>query len=295
MLTALRILSLLLVLATGTAACGEAKSNSATTGGWDAPVVVGEDEIVPQIVSGDLVAGEPTRLLFGLLDVSGKPLAEPDLPVHVRLYDIEESGEEPAREADAHFFWAIPGSRAMYEVDEITFARPGVWGAEVEAGDETVRVKFDVKEQARGIAVGEPAPLAPTPTAAGAGGDLSAITTDAAPDPDLYDLSVPDAVAAGKPFAVVLGTPEFCTSGTCGPLLDTVKTVKVDYPNMNFVHVEVFENLHSPEPTLSPVVEAWRLPSEPWVYVVGSDGKVFRRFEGAASEASLRNAFDHVT
>jgi glutathione peroxidase-family protein len=34
----------------------------------------------------------------------------------------------------------------------------------------------------------------------------------------------------------------------------------------------------------------WNLQTEPWVFVVGADGKVTDRFEGSASPAELRQA-----
>ena len=46
---------------------------------------------------------------------------------------------------------------------------------------------------------------------------LEKLTTDFAPDPDLYQITVEDAVAIGKPTVVVFASPAFCTSPTCGP------------------------------------------------------------------------------
>jgi hypothetical protein len=34
-------------------------------------------------------------------------------------------------------------------------------------------------------------------------------------------------------------------------------------------------------------VKEWKLPSEPWVFVVGADGKVRDRFEGTVSVREL--------
>ena len=48
-------------------------------------------------------------------------------------------------------------------------------------------------------------------------GSLEKLTTDFAPDPDLYQITVEDAVATVKPTVVVFASPGFCTSPTCGP------------------------------------------------------------------------------
>jgi hypothetical protein len=37
-------------------------------------------------------------------------------------------------------------------------------------------------------------------------------------------------------------------------------------------------------------VKEWRLPSEPWVFVVGRDGRIKARFEGSVSIAELEGA-----
>jgi hypothetical protein len=60
---------------------------------------------------------------------------------------------------------------------------------------------------------------------------------------------------------------------------------------MNFVHVEIYENLDATTPEELRVVEAvdaWRLPSEPWVFVVDDAGLIAVRFEGAVDPDELR-------
>ncbi len=63
-----------------------------------------------------------------------------------------------------------------------------------------------------------------------------------------------------------------------------------EYPEVNWVHVEVFTNLD-----LVPAVTEWGLPSEPWVFVVDSAGLVQGRFEGVVDEAELSALLDRVT
>ena len=41
-------------------------------------------------------------------------------------------------------------------------------------------------------------------------------------------------------------------------------------------------------------VGAWRLPTEPWTFVVGEDGRIAERFEGAVSVRELQAAVDKV-
>jgi hypothetical protein len=147
---------------------------------------------------------------------------------------------------------------------------------------------FDVREEPSSVALGTTPPASDTPTGADVG-DLSEISTDHHPDPAFYRLSIADALKAGDPFVVAFATPKFCQSAVCGPTLDIVKSVAKDFPKVNFLHVEVYENLDDPS-NLQPVdaVQEWGLPSEPWVFVVGSDGKVDAKYEGIVGRAELR-------
>lgn len=46
---------------------------------------------------------------------------------------------------------------------------------------------------------------------------LEELTTDYTPDPDLYQLTIAEALITGRPTVIVFATPAFCTSPTCGP------------------------------------------------------------------------------
>ena len=240
----------------------------------------------PVFVNSEIVRGE-NRFLIGLLNDEDAPIAAPDVDMHVAFYDLAESDERPAFETDAEFVDA--GPRGLY-VTYPEFDSIGKWGAEVTVSgpdlEETVRASFEVTAKAATPAIGEPAPKSKTPTAGDA--KLSAISTDEKPDPRFYESSVADAIAEGVPFVVTFATPKFCSSAVCAPTLDIVKKVSKDWPQVEFIHVEVYSNLDDPG-NLKPVpaVREWRLPSEPWVFVVDGDGKVAAKFEGTLSPREL--------
>lgn len=126
---------------------------------------------------------------------------------------------------------------------------------------------------------------------------LDDITSD--PDPNLrfYEMSVAEAVSSG-PSVIVFATPAWCTSQACGPLVDQVGELAGDYPDLNFVHVEIYQDIHVEsidELEAVPAVVEWGLPSEPWVFVTDAAGVITHSFEGAASDAELRAAFDEVS
>lgn len=74
------------------------------------------------------------------------------------------------------------------------------------------------------------------------GGDITNrhLTTDPEPDPAMYQMTVADAIAANKPLVVVLATPGFCVTRTCGPMVDVVKSVRSEFADRaNFIHIEI--------------------------------------------------------
>jgi hypothetical protein len=68
-----------------------------------------------------------------------------------------------------------------------------------------------------------------------------------------------------------------------------IRQLAPQYPDANFLHVEVFTNLDDPENlALAPGVEEWGLPTEPWVFVVDAAGLVAGRFEGLVTPEELQ-------
>jgi hypothetical protein len=59
--------------------------------------------------------------------------------------------------------------------------------------------------------------------------------------------------------------------------------------NVRFIHVEVFEG-NDPAKGYNRWMQEWNLPTEPWTFLVGGDGKIAARFEGTASVQELEQA-----
>jgi hypothetical protein len=61
--------------------------------------------------------------------------------------------------------------------------------------------------------------------------------------------------------------------------------------DIRFIHVEIYKD-NDPANGENKWVKEWKLPSEPWVFLVGADGKIKDRFEGTVSvhelDASVR-------
>ncbi|HEX2049815.1 MAG TPA: hypothetical protein VHJ34_04180 [Actinomycetota bacterium] len=249
----------------------------------------GDAEAYPVVVSSELVVGR-NRFQLGVMDSNDAPIGSRSMSVAVRFFDLAESAAEPASSARLRYVETAPG-RGVY-VGTATFERAGEWGAEVsidgDGVDSTVRTSFRVADDASTPAVGERVPASDTPTLADVD-DLSEISTDSDPDPSFYRTSIAQALRARAPFVVVFATPKFCQSAVCAPTLDTVQRIARDYDGVTFVHVEVYENLDDPSNLeQAPSVGEWGLRTEPWVFVVGADGRVVSKYEGSVTPAELR-------
>ena len=144
-----------------------------------------------------------------------------------------------------------------------------------------------VEEQTKTPAVGDRAFPSKTPTLADA--PAAELTTRTPPDTELLRVSVADALARKEPFVVAFATPKFCESRTCGPVVDVVDGVRRRVPGVGFIHVEIYEE-NNPALGVNRWVQEWKLPTEPWVFLVGRDGRIKAKFEGAVSEQELEAA-----
>jgi hypothetical protein len=258
----------------------------------------GSGEIAPFALvassNGSIGIGEQ-RVMFALIDPdTDEFLAAPDREATLTFSD--ENGS-PLGEYPMDFIWTVPDVRGLY-VARIEIPGAGTYQGTIEAEGFAPAgpVGIVAFEDPPLIQPGESAPPSVTRTSADYP-DLAIITSDPEPDPALYELSVSEAVTDGTPAVIVFATPAFCSSETCGPLLEQVKALRSEYQGIDFVHVEIYEDLQVEAIEDLTTVEAtseWGLPSEPWVFVVDESGSVAAAFEGAASDEELKAAIDAV-
>ena len=135
---------------------------------------------------------------------------------------------------------------------------------------------------------------------------LEKLTSDFAPDPDLYQITVEDASATGKPTVVVFASPGFCTSPTCGPQTANLSELKAEHAGeANFIHVEIYDNPDEIQgdlnkATLSQPVQDWGISdlpdwfNESWTFILSDEGRVRQRLEGFATLEELESALQAV-
>jgi hypothetical protein len=142
--------------------------------------------------------------------------------------------------------------------------------------------------------VGERAPLIHTPTAADVGGDLAKITTRVPPD---TQNQVDYADVLGKePIVLLFATPQFCVSRVCGPVVDVAEQVKqVAGDRAAFIHMEIYKENDPSLEEQRPQVKAFGLPTEPWLFVIDSRGRIATEIEGAFGVEELTRAVEAVS
>jgi hypothetical protein len=141
--------------------------------------------------------------------------------------------------------------------------------------------------------VGEKAPLIHTPTPADVGGDLSKITTRIPPDTqnrvDYGD------VLGKEPIVLLFATPQFCISRVCGPVVDVAEQLKQLYGDkVAFIHMEIYTD-NDPNKPVRPQVRAFHLPSEPWLFAIGRNGKIEDEIDGAFGVEELTRVVKGLT
>ena len=242
---------------------------------------------------GTFDVGKPQRLLVGIVDAeTAEFLASPDLDATAVLVAPDMS----ERQVPTEFLWTVPDRVGIYLIRE-TFDQDGTWWVKLrpQGMTESMQASFVVGNDDPMPGVGEPAVSIETRTTADH--PLDEISSDPDPDPSFYELSLDEALTNGQPTVVVFASPAFCTSQTCGPMLDQVEAVASQHPGVNYLHVEIYENLDAASPAdllVSEAVTAWGLPSEPWVFVIDRDGRVSSRFEGALGDGEIEEALAAV-
>lgn len=119
------------------------------------------------------------------------------------------------------------------------------------------------------LSVGMQAPSLRTKTLADVNGDFSRITSYRYPDKRMYQLSLDDALAMGKPIVLEFATPGHCT--VCDKQLQMLKAALDKYQDdVIFMHMDQYQN---PE-----AFKAFRVIGDPWTYVIDGKGEVrFKR------------------
>jgi hypothetical protein len=163
---------------------------------------------------------------------------------------------------------------------------PGIYYLVVEGGPET-GAAFQVMEPGS-VAVpgpGDPMPPFDTPTFDDSRGVDPLCTREPEPCP-FHEVTLTDALVAGKPVAYLVGTPAFCQTGTCAPALESMIAVQDRFGDtFTWIHAEVYTDNTATTPT--DAVEAATSPSSP---LCSSSGPMARCSSGSTPSGTRPNS-----
>jgi hypothetical protein len=262
--------------------------------------------VLPVPITSAFRVGD-NRVVFTLTDSTAQnQVAKPERTLSIGYHGPQGEAIAPAPYT---FIWAVEGVNGVY-VGHATFPSAGAWTADFTTAapgspSQTTTFGFDVRDRLEVVSPGDPAPSVRTPTLADVGGDIARVSTDPKPEKRFYETSEADALAAKKPFVLVFATPKFCKSAVCGPTLDKLKPIAASHPELTFINVEPYQ-LTFTDGSLQPVLDAqnqlvptdstnaFKLQSEPYVFVVGADGTVGASFELVFSPDEIEAAIQAV-
>lgn len=307
------------------AACGDDDDSGAGNGNGDGETPAGSAAATPNpdaqqvaiaMTAQDYYVGGPNNVGIAILSTEDqRQLVAQN--VRVTFFNLEDSASpQPVETVDAvasdpgvgeevdhthadgstHTHGGEDETRTTYYAPFDGFTYAGLWGVLVEGELEdgtpiSGNVGVQVRETATAPVPGEPAIPSENLTAADVD-DISLIDSSTVPN-DMHDVRIKDAIEAGRPLVITFSTPAYCATEFCGPVTDDVSELQEDYgEDVDFVHIEVWMDFEAGEP--NPTFAEWGFTTEPWTYVIDSNGIVFDRWEGPASRTVIEPAVQAV-
>ncbi len=240
--------------------------------------------------SGDyLVSQTPQRMAFAITSPDGPPTT--DGPETLSLQVTREGGAEVEPVVLERHTDGVP---IGYYPLTTTFDQPGTWTVSGELDGRTVSQAFAVQDPATVsiLQPGTPMASVDTPTTSDTRG-INPICTRVPACP-LHERGLADVLADGAPVALMISTPQYCQTGVCGPVLDLVLEQVAEFPDIRFVHAEVYKDPNggsTPSTNgLAPVIDAYGLSFEPSLFVAHPNGLISSRLDNIFDRVELRQA-----
>jgi hypothetical protein len=241
--------------------------------------------LVRRFASNTLVTGSQ-RVPVVLGDINGLlPLESTPTTLTARVLAPDGSVAVPSVTAERH------GAELQqpYFPFALTLATAGVYTLQL-SDNERATTSVDVYDPADVAIpqVGDPLPPFDTPTVEDGRGVNPICTRD--PACPLHDRTQSSALEAGQPLAYLIGTPAYCKTAVCGPVLDLLLDEQDSRPDMSMVHAEVYTD--DTIEVVAPAVTAYSLNFEPVLFVADASGTLVARLDSIWDAAELTAALD---
>jgi hypothetical protein len=257
--------------------------------------------------------GDPQRVQVGIL-ASGadgvRPVTGGTVDLSFAFLGADGSGDPVAGPTATASFIPVPGTatpgdapgfttgaNGVYEAEDVVFDEPGFWQVTV-----TVTVDGVGRELAASLGVSEESPI-PAPGDRALKTENLTLDSEGVPDaaidsmaanggeityPELHEWTIARAIREGRPALVLFGTPAFCVSRFCGPEVEELQRLADEYPDRAvYIHVEIWRDFYAEPQEVNRAAADWLLRkrsdgtpemTEPWLYLIGSDGVIVDRW-----------------
>jgi hypothetical protein len=227
-----------------------------------------------------VAAGMTQRLPF-LIGLSGDaPLDRIAGPVPFRVTTIDGADVTDTAQNVAPHGKDLPRAYLPYEVQ---LAEPGNYYAHATYRGDKIEAAFSVvsPDQVHIPQVGAKAPSVATPTTSNARGVNPICTRE--PACPFHTIDLATALTTPKPTVLLIGTPLYCQTSICGPVLELLIDAAGHRDDLQVIHAEVYSNPTQvssiTEATHAPVVNAYGLPFEPCLFALRPSGIVSQRLD----------------
>jgi hypothetical protein len=270
-----------------------------------------------QMGSSDLYAGAPQRVQVGVFSQTANGvqlLTGGSIPLSLEPADCGQPIQ-----GTAHYVPA-PGTavassptltspskgRGVYQLEHVEFPSPGVWIASLsftaDGQQQTLTTQFGVSDKPALPAPGQKALDTTNLTIADANVNPQAIDSRAQdgakiPDPELHQDTISGALAAHQPILALFSTPVYCQSEFCGPSTDALEQIAKTGPkDAAYIHVEIYKDYAKNQ--VNTAASQWLLRNgnltEPWLFLIGPDGKIVDRWSPLFDVHEVRAELDRV-
>jgi hypothetical protein len=183
------------------------------------------------------------------------------------------------------------GLEAPYWPFRFTVNDPGIYTLIIDGAQETgAAVQVSERSAILVPLVGDPLPGFDTPTVDDARGVNPICTRTPEPCP-MHDVTLTEALTLGKPVAYLVGTPAYCSTGTCSPALDGLLAVRDRVGDeMVFVHAEIYTD--STASSVAPAVTALNMTYEPALYITDATGTLVERLDAVFDAREIDEALE---
>lgn len=243
------------------------------------------------VITEELEIGD-NRVVLTALDENGNTLTN-DLRFFLRKLDRNETIEIKNKSISS---W--PPNRNVF-ITKINFDEVGYWEFIVRNGKDEAKATVNVKQDSKILNVGDF--IEPLNTPSIGEYNISEITTDINPNKDFYKHSIAEALSEKKPIFITFGTPGLCVTGTCSPQLEELKKISNDYNDLIIIHIEIWKNFKEVMDKgdlsigkLNDSVEKFGIKTEPWTFLINTEGKIKNRYQGFVESKELKTDLESI-